>query len=204
MNDVMYSDTMDYMEMELAAQENAENYDVDGEPMEEYGYGTEPEYDCKCKCHDKDKDDDCKCHDKDKDDCKCHDKDKDDDCKCHDKDKDDCKCHDKDKDHDCDKKHDKDDKCPKEACRSNFFQKEKICVPVKITPHATPGEATVTCCGKPVVMNGNHCKGDQSYCMFTVTQALCIEIPIAFGALVETGIAVVECGMAGTEPCDCR
>ena len=183
MNDVMYSDTMDYMEMELAAQENAENYDVDGEPMEEYGYGTEPEYDCKCKCHDKDKDDDCKCHDKDKDDCKCHDK---------------------DKDHDCDKKHDKDDKCPKEACRSNFFQKEKICVPVKITPHATPGEATVTCCGKPVVMNGNHCKGDQSYCMFTVTQALCIEIPIAFGALVETGIAVVECGMAGTEPCDCR
>ena len=54
MNDVMYSDTMDYMEMELAAQENAENYDVDGEPMEEYGYGTEPEYDCKCKCHDKD------------------------------------------------------------------------------------------------------------------------------------------------------
>ena len=93
---------------------------------------------------------------------------------------------------------------PREACHDTFFQKEKICVPVKVTPFAMPGEAKVTCCGKAEVVTGNQCTGDKSFCGFTVTQALCIEIPISFGAKVETGIAVVQCGTAGTDKCDCR
>lgn len=89
-------------------------------------------------------------------------------------------------------------------CNSTFFQKETVCVPVKVTPHATPGMAKATCCGEPVVTPGsNRCPGDQTSCSFTITQTLCIEIPIEFGAVIETGAAVVQCGTVTREPCDC-
>ena len=195
MNDVMYPETVEYMEMTLGMPEAVEEAGYGDESMEDYEYGDKPKDDCK---HDDKPKDDCKHDDKPKDDCKHDDKPKDD---C-DKKKECSKCHDKDKDNKCEKKHDPDDTDPMDACCSNFYQMEKISVPVKITPYATPGEASVTCSGRPVVMNGNRCEGNQSYCTFTVTQALYIEIPISFGARVETGIAVVECGMAGTDKCD--
>ena len=96
------------------------------------------------------------------------------------------------------------DKKPEEACKNTFYQKEKVSVPIKVTPFAVPGEAKVTCCGRPEVVSGNECEEEQGHCSFVVTQALCIEIPISFGAKVETGCTVIECGMAGTDKCDCK
>lgn len=89
------------------------------------------------------------------------------------------------------------------SCENVFFQKEKVCVPVTVKSFATPGDATVTCCGKPVVMNQNACPSGNMSCTFTVTQELCIKIPITFGADVETGRATVQCGEVTTTPCDC-
>ena len=167
MDDVKYMDTVDYMEMKLGMPETTDEAEYGDESME-----------------------DCKYDDKPKDDCRHDDKPKKDwDC---DKKKECCKVHDKDKEDKCEKKHDHDEKGPMNACCSNFYQMEKISVPVKITPYAVPGEASVSCSGRPVVVNGSCCEGNQSYCTFTVTQALYIEIPISFGARVETGIAVVE------------
>ena len=89
------------------------------------------------------------------------------------------------------------------SCDSTFFQKETVCVPVTVTPFANAGKAKATCCGKPVVSNQGSCSGTRRSYTFTVTQTLCIEIPISFGAVVETGTATVQCGEVSEEGCDC-
>lgn len=91
----------------------------------------------------------------------------------------------------------------KEACKSVFYQKETVCVPVKVTPFAKPGMAKVTCCGKPIIKTGMDCKESKEYCSFTISQSLCVEIPISFGADVETGKAVIQCGTVSETECDC-
>lgn len=91
----------------------------------------------------------------------------------------------------------------KEPCESVFYQKETVCVPVKVMPFAKPGTAKATCCGEPIVKNGGQCVGNQTYCSFTITQSLCVEIPISFGAVIETGAAVVQCGDVSETECNC-
>jgi len=55
----------------------------------------------------------------------------------------------------------------------------------------------------PVIHTDPQCPGSKTSCTFTVTQSLCIQIPIAFGAVIETGEASVQCGEASETPCDC-
>lgn len=90
-----------------------------------------------------------------------------------------------------------------ESCETVFYQKETVCVPVKVTPFAKSGTAKATCCGEPVVKSGAQCSGNQTSCSFIITQNLCIEIPISFGAVIETGTAVVQCGTVSEIECDC-
>lgn len=84
----------------------------------------------------------------------------------------------------------------------------KVCISLR-TPYSI-GPVNVclygggtTCCGEPVVSTGTQCMGNQTSCSFTITQSLCIEIPISFGAVIETGSAVVKCGTPSEEECDC-
>lgn len=88
-------------------------------------------------------------------------------------------------------------------CETTFFQNETVCVPVTVTPFATPGMAMANCCGRPVVNSEEDCPGNRKSCSFVIKQRLCIEIPITFGAVVETGEAVVQCGEVSENPCDC-
>ena len=90
-----------------------------------------------------------------------------------------------------------------ESCASVFYQLEQVCVPVKVTPFAISENAIARCCGNPVVTQDTTCPSGKKYCTFTITQPLCIEIPIAFGADVETGAATVQCGGISEEPCRC-
>lgn len=90
-----------------------------------------------------------------------------------------------------------------ESCDSTFFQTETVCVPVTVTPFANPGMAKATCCGDPVVTSQSSCPGTRTSCTFTITQKLCIEIPISFGANIRTGTATVQCGDVSEEECDC-
>ena len=89
------------------------------------------------------------------------------------------------------------------SCESVFYQRETVCVPVTVTPFAEPGTATATCCGDPVISTTAQCPGTRTSCTFTITQNLCIEIPISFGATIETGTAVVHCGTVTETACDC-
>lgn len=89
------------------------------------------------------------------------------------------------------------------SCESTFFQKETICVPVTVTPFAMSKNATARCCGEPVVTKQDACPRGEKSCKFTVTQPLCIEIAIEFGADIDTGMASVICGDVSEEGCDC-
>ena len=70
-------------------------------------------------------------------------------------------------------------------------------------PFAVSENAIARCCGNPIVTQDTTCPLGKKYCMFTITQPLCIEIPISFGADVETGAATVQCGGITETACDC-
>lgn len=89
------------------------------------------------------------------------------------------------------------------SCETTFFQKETVCVPVTVTPFAKSEGANARCCGNPVVTMQDKCPGTKKSCTFTVTQPLCIEITLAFGADIDTGDASVVCGDVSEEGCNC-
>lgn len=89
------------------------------------------------------------------------------------------------------------------SCESTFYQKETVCVPVTVTPFATSKSATARCCGSTVVAKQDSCPLGEKTCTFTVTQPLCIEIAIEFGADIDTGEASVICGDVSEEGCSC-
>ena len=88
-------------------------------------------------------------------------------------------------------------------CESLFNHKETVCVPVTMTPFARPGAARTICCGKPEISTETSCYGERTSCSFTVSQELCIELPITFGAQVETGSISVQCDGVSNGSCNC-
>lgn len=90
-----------------------------------------------------------------------------------------------------------------EECESLFNHKETVCVPVTVTPFARTGAARTICCGKPEVSTEASCYGERTSCSFTVSQELCIELPITFGAHVETGAISVQCDGISEGSCSC-
>ena len=91
-----------------------------------------------------------------------------------------------------------------ESCESIFYQKESICVPVTITPYATPGTATATCCGNADQYVREQPVAESRHLARLRSLRICVsEIPISFGAAIETGAASVQCGNVSEEPCDC-
>lgn len=91
-----------------------------------------------------------------------------------------------------------------EACPATAYQEVDVCVPVTITPYATVGNATVTCCGAPTVTQGNGtCEGVVGgQCSFTVSQRMCVALPVTFGANTQAGEYTVACGNAGEGSCE--
>ena len=89
------------------------------------------------------------------------------------------------------------------SCDTTFYQTETVCVPVTVTPFADPKVATARCCGDPIVTIQDNCPAGKKACKFTVTQPLCIEVQLAFGADVQTGDASVICGDVNQAGCNC-
>lgn len=82
-----------------------------------------------------------------------------------------------------------------ETCPATGYQTASLCVPVKITPFAKPGTTTTKCCGSPFVSAGiDVCEGEKNgSCFFTITQDICVSVPILFGATEEVGDVYVSC-----------
>lgn len=87
------------------------------------------------------------------------------------------------------------------VCPAVAFQKTSVCVPVTVTPFARAKETTTKCCGAPVVTIGkNTCGGTKNgQCVFTITQDICIEVPVEFGAVADVGDTFVTCIGASEE-----
>ena len=91
-----------------------------------------------------------------------------------------------------------------DACPTTARQEVDVCVPITITPYATVGDAMITCCGDPVITGGTAaCSGiPGGSCSFTVSQRVCVSIPVQFGASTASGSYAVRCGDAGEGTCE--
>lgn len=92
---------------------------------------------------------------------------------------------------------------PSEECEVVASQLINVCVPVTVTPFATTGPVSTICCGDPVI-NDDACIGEPGRaCTFTVSQLICVEVPVNFGADAAPGRTFVQCNPATDGPCEC-
>ena len=85
-----------------------------------------------------------------------------------------------------------------QTCAAAAYQLATVCVPVTVTPYAIVGTTITKCCGDPVVTPGkNTCEGAKNgSCVFTITQDVCVTVPVEFGARAAVGDSYVSCGSA--------
>jgi hypothetical protein len=88
-----------------------------------------------------------------------------------------------------------------QTCPAVGYQSASICVPVTVTPFANAEATTTKCCGGPVVTLGkNTCGGTKNgTCLFTISQDICISVPVSFGAIAEVGDTYVTCNGASAD-----
>lgn len=81
------------------------------------------------------------------------------------------------------------------TCPAVGFQKISVCVPVSVTPFAIAGKTKTKCCGDAVVVPGDtSCPGKKNgVCTFTISQTICVEVPVNFGARAMVGDTFVDC-----------
>lgn len=85
-----------------------------------------------------------------------------------------------------------------QTCPTVGYQSASICVPVTVTPFAQTGVTVTKCCGDPVVTPGREvCGGIKNgSCFFTITQDICVAVPVEFGAVATVGDSYVNCNGA--------
>lgn len=86
------------------------------------------------------------------------------------------------------------------GCEKITYQPATVCVPVKVTPSASAGAVNTFCCGEPTVtpcscyvLSRGNVNGS---CNYTISQNICVEVPIQFNAIACVGDPSVECGRA--------
>ncbi|MGN1194128.1 MAG: hypothetical protein ACI4SB_01445 [Acutalibacteraceae bacterium] len=86
-------------------------------------------------------------------------------------------------------------------CPATGYQKLSVCVPVIVTPFAHTGRTITKCCGDPIVVAGEMpCPGKKNgSCAFTISQTICVEVPVEFGANAVVGDTFVDCLGASAE-----
>ena len=87
-----------------------------------------------------------------------------------------------------------------QTCPAVGYQSASICVPVTVTPFAQTGATLTKCCGSPVVTPGlDVCGGMKNgSCVFTISQDLCMAVPVEFGAVSTVGDTFVSCNGASS------
>lgn len=95
-----------------------------------------------------------------------------------------------------------------QTCPTVGYQAASVCVPVTITPFANAGATRTKCCGSASVVPGRQaCAGVKNgACAFTLSQNICVAVPVDFGATASVGEAYVEClGSSAEDICtECK
>lgn len=89
------------------------------------------------------------------------------------------------------------------TCTRKAYQKATVNVPVAVKPFAFAGRIKTLCCNDPVIKEircKKHC--DEQICYFTISQEICVEIPVHFGAKTCLGETWIECHEVTTDGCD--
>lgn len=88
-----------------------------------------------------------------------------------------------------------------QTCPAVGYQSASICVPVTVTPFAKAGVTVTKCCGSPVVTPGREvCGGTKNgSCFFTISQDICVAVPVDFGAVATVGDSYVSCNGSSEE-----
>lgn len=88
-----------------------------------------------------------------------------------------------------------------QTCPAVGYQAATICVPVTVTPFAKTGATFTKCCGNSIVMPGrNTCGGVKNgACSFTISQDICVAVPVDFGAVATVGDTFVNCSGASSD-----
>ena len=95
---------------------------------------------------------------------------------------------------------------PSSTCPVTTYRTVDVCLPVSIKPSATVGTIITRCCGDAIIVSGsNVCEGiPNATCDFTITQKVCIEVPVVFAANSIVGDAHVLCDDPRADGCqDC-
>lgn len=85
------------------------------------------------------------------------------------------------------------------SCPVVGYQRSTVCVPVTVTPFAHVGTPVTNCCGDPVVTAGDVCPRNGGVCRFTISQEICVAVPVEFGARAVAGTPSVQCGEASNK-----
>ena len=91
--------------------------------------------------------------------------------------------------------------CPVSGCNKVSTQCVDVSAPVVLSPTATLGTPTVTCQGSPNVTCVT--SSDRTYCTVTLTQQVCVSIPVCYGVSISTGDTTIACSDGGAGCC-CR
>jgi hypothetical protein len=94
--------------------------------------------------------------------------------------------------------------CPpcEEDCRVTAFQEMDVCVPITIEPFVKLGEAQVECIEEPcLIPTPCHTWNKNGTCRFTLSQKICVMVPIEFKANTSSGNISVICGDTSDEDC---
>ena len=88
-----------------------------------------------------------------------------------------------------------------QTCPTVAYQMSSVCVPVTVTPFARTGSTFTKCCGNATITPGMAvCSGVKNgSCVFTISQNICVQVPVEFGATAQVGDAYVNCSGATAE-----
>lgn len=82
-------------------------------------------------------------------------------------------------------------RCPLSGCAKTAIQCVQVSEPVVLTPTASVGTATTACQGSPTV--SCETSPDGTHCTVTLTQKVCVTIPVQYGVTVTKGEPSIAC-----------
>lgn len=90
--------------------------------------------------------------------------------------------------------------CPVSGCNKVGTQCVDVSAPLTLAPTAAVGTVAVSCQGSPSITCVANAEGTS--CTVTVTQRVCVSIPIRYGVTTTTGEPTISCADNCVGSCD--
>ncbi len=90
------------------------------------------------------------------------------------------------------------------GCTETCYKDINVSIPVTIKPFGKIGNVKTKCLEGSIICknNSHHCPDTEDSCKYVITQKICVEIPVVFGASVEAEEAFIDCDCQKKQP-DC-